>query len=313
LSGAAATLGGVATAMTAREEARAQATPLAISVATAPTVDATAFYYAMSAGLFTRAGLDITIKKVASGSLGIVALVGNDATVAFANLLSAVVAREKGIPLQAVAPAALYDSKTPIARLFAAASSTINSAKDLENRTVAITGLHDLLGLSVKAWADQRGADLSKIRFVEMPAPTMLPALQAGRVDALVVYEPFSSDIVASGIARTIGFPYDAIARQFTVDAWLSLSTWTDANREATRRFAQVIRAAAVYANAHLTEMQPIVASSTGLPEDVIRRALVAKLATDVLPSQLQPLIDAALKFKEIAQPLAAREMIYRT
>ena len=268
----------------------------------------------MSAGLFTRAGLEITIKRVASGSLGIVALVGNDATVAFANMLSAVVAREKGIPLQALAPAALYDSKTPIARLFAAQSSPIANGKDLGNRTVAITGparsartLGESLGRSARRRSDQDSLR-GDARPDDVAGLAGRARRRAGGLRTVQLrhrrqrHRPYDA-----------GFPYDAIARQFTVDAWLSLSTWTDANREAARRFAQVIRTAAVYANAHLTEMHPIVATSTGLPEDVIRHALVAKLATDVLPAQLQPLIDTALKFKEIAQPLAAREMIYRS
>ena len=306
LAGAGATFTGAATA---RAGAQAALTP--ITIVMSPTVDATAFYYAMSKGMFEKEGLAITMKVVASGNLGIVAVVGGDAQVGFANCLSLSQAHQRGVPLQLIAGAGLYDTTAPIARIFVAADSPIRGANDLEDHVVAISGLHDLLALAVRAWLASQGADSTKIRFVELPPPAMLAALEAKRVDAISTFEPFSSDVAASGHARTLAYPYDAIAKQFNVTAWYAHGSWLASHRDAAVRYGRVIREAATYANAHLADMVPIVATASGMSLDVVGHALRAKVAPVVNPATLQPLIDVAAKFKELDAPFPARDMLY--
>jgi len=301
--------GTLAAGVASRAGAQTALTPVAVVLA--PTVDATAFYYAMKQGMFEKAGLAVTLKGVATGNLGIVAVVGGDAQIGFANCLSLAQAHQKGVPLQLVAGAGLYDTNAPIARIFVAADSPIRTAKDLEDHVVAISGLHDLLALAVRAWLASQGVDSTKIRFAELPPPTMLAALESKRVDAISTFEPFSSDIVASGHARTIAFPYDAIAKQFSVTAWFAHGSWLASHRDVAVRFGQVIREAADYANAHLPEMVPIVAAASGMSIDVVTHALKAKVAPSVNPVNLQPLIDVAAKFKELEAPFPARDMLY--
>jgi NitT/TauT family transport system substrate-binding protein len=294
-----------------RSRAGAQPVPLPVTVTLAPTVDATAFYYAMHQGLFERAGLAVTVKVVATGNLGIVAVVGGDAQIGFANCLSLAQAHQRGVPLQLVAGAGLYDTNAPIARIFVAADSPIRTGKDLEDHTVAVSGLHDLLSLSVRAWLASQGVDSTRIRFAELPPSAMLAALQAKRVDAISTFEPYSSDVNASGAARTIAYPYDAIARHFNVTAWFAHGSWLGTHREIAQRFGQVIRSGAEYANAHLADMVPIVAASTGMSVEVVGKALKAKLAPTVQPAQLQPLIDVAARFKELDAAFPARDMLW--
>jgi NitT/TauT family transport system substrate-binding protein len=304
---------GSAAAAVAANAARAgaQNAPIPITVALAPTVDATAFYYAQHQGAFEKAGLAVTMKVVTTGNLGIIAVVGGDANIGFANCLSLSQAHLRGVPLRLIAGAGLYDTNAPIARIFVAADSPIKSAKDLEDHTVAVSGLHDLLALSVRAWLAQQGVDSTKIRFAELPPPTMLAALQSKRVDAISTFEPFSSDVAASGQARTLAYPYDAIAKQFDVTAWFAHESWLSAHRDAAQRFATVIRTSAEYADAHLPEMVPVVASGTGMPVEVVTKALKAKVAPTVVAAQLQPLIDVAARLGELSSAFPARDIIW--
>jgi NitT/TauT family transport system substrate-binding protein len=291
--------------------AGAQSAPTPVTVALAPTVDATAFYYAQKTGALERAGLAATMKVVATGNLGIIAVVGGDANIGFANCLSLAQAHLRGIPLRLIAGAGLYDTNAPIARIFVASDSAIKSARDLEDHTVAVSGLHDLLALSVRAWLAQQGVDSTKVRFTEMPPPTMLAALQTKRVDAISTFEPFSSDVASSGQARTLAYPYDAIAKQFNVTAWFAHESWLATHRDVAQRFSQVIRTSAEYADAHLADMVPVVAAGTGMPVEVVTKALKAKVAPTVVAAQLQPLIDVAAKLGELSTAFPARDMIW--
>jgi len=156
----------------------------------------------------------------------------------------------------------------------------------------------------------QEGVDSTKIHFVEMPPPTMQAALESKRVDAISTFEPWSSNVDATGKARTIAYPYNAIARQFAVTAWFAHGSWLATHKDAALRFGQVIRTATEYTNAHLAEMIPIVAAGTGMTTEVVKNALKAKTAPTVVPAQVQPMIDAAAKLGELPAAFPAREMI---
>jgi NitT/TauT family transport system substrate-binding protein len=284
---------------------------LPLTIAMAHTVDATPFYYALRTGSFERAGLAVTLNAMASGNLSIQAVVAGAAQIGLANTLSESQAHQRGIPLVLIAGAGVYDTNAPIARLYVTADSPIRTAKDLEGRVVAVSGLHDLLSMSVRAWLTQQGADSANVRFIELPQAAMAPALlEQKRVEAIALFEPFASAIDGAGGARVLARPYDAIAKAFNVTAWFTHATWLAANRATVTRFQQTMRQATEYANAHLVDMIPVVAGYTGMTPDVVKQALRVKTAPVVLPAQLQPLIDAAAKVGELTAPFPARELL---
>jgi hypothetical protein len=65
-----------------------------------------------------------------------------------------------------------------------------------------------------------------------------------------------------------------------------------------------------VYTNAHLAELVPIVAEYTKISPDTLRHAARERMAVDISPAQLQPLIDTAARFGELAAPFPARDLL---
>jgi ABC-type nitrate/sulfonate/bicarbonate transport system substrate-binding protein len=260
--------------------------------------------------MFDKGGLAVTMQSVASGNLAIQAVVGNAAQIGIANGLSLAQAHAHNIPVSVIAAAGIYDTKLPVAKIMVANDSPIRNGVGLEGHVVAITGLHDLLALAFKAWLASQGADASKIRFIELSQAQMLPALQQGRVDAIGLFEPFVTAAEASGTARAIGTPYDAIAKRFNVTLWFGYAPWLGAHRDAVDRFVHVMQASTTYVNAHFADMPPILAEYTGMTPDVAARALRNKAAAVALPADLQPLIDSAAKFGELSAAFPAQDMI---
>jgi NitT/TauT family transport system substrate-binding protein len=308
LRGTLAASGAALVSMRGRAGAQTAALPMAALVL--PTVDAMPFYYALKTGLFDKAGLALTYQSIASGNLAIQAVVAGAAQVALANPLSLAQAHARNIPVQVVSGAGLYNAQNPIAKILVLKDSPVHDGVGLEGRVVAITGLHDLLSLGFKAWLAAQGADPTKIRFVELAQAQMLPALEADRVDAMGMFEPFSTAAEESGAVRTIATPYGAIAKQFNTTLWFGFGPWIAQNREAVDRFVHVMQAATAYANGHMSEMVPILASYTGMTLEVAGHALHAKTAPDALASNIQPLIDSAAKFGELSAPFPAHDLL---
>ena len=281
--------------------------PITVSVAAA--TDVLPYFYAVQQGMFERAGLDVTQIVGTSGSANLVAVAGGSANIGFANCLSLIIAHTKGVPIALVAPGGGYESSNPWAQLIVAADSMIKNAKDLEGRTLGVTGLHDLFAISTEAWMVKGGADPSKVHFLELPPSAMLAALQSKRIDAFTIQEPFRGAAVAAG-ARAIASPYDAIGKQFLTAAWFANTDWTTTNHEAAIHFAQVIHQAAEYTNAHYEQLLPLIASYSKISLDLLQLSRPIHVPLSLNAALVQPLINVATQFHEIAAPFRAQDMV---
>jgi len=284
-------------------------TPLAVTALVGPTAEALPFFWALQQGLFTKAGLSITVGPSASGSMTTTAVIADAAQLGGSNVLSEIQAHLKGLPVVLLAAGAKYDARLPNNEVFVSANSPIKTARDLEGKTVAVASLHDMLSLSLRSWIDKEGADISKIKFVEMPPSSQLVALQEGRVDAIHVYEPFRGQAERAG-ARAIVAPYGTIGNGFAFSVWFSNTNFVTQHRDAALRFAQVMHDAALYTNAHYDELIPLIASFSKMTPDDVRAIRRVYAATSLKAADIQPVIEAAYRYHEIDRVFPAQELI---
>ncbi|HEX3550765.1 MAG TPA: ABC transporter substrate-binding protein [Candidatus Elarobacter sp.] len=284
----------------------AQTAP-ALHVATTPIDLGAAVLYAQDQGFFKKAGLTVDVQLMDSGAAIAAAVASGALDIAQGNLVTLATAHEKGLPFVVVAPAGMYSANEPTTSLVVAKTSAIKSAKDLENKTVALNGLRNITQIGADAWLEANGADYNKVRYVEMPFPQMGPALEAGRIDAAVIAEPELSSALAGG-ARVLGQPYTAIAKQFLIGGWFTTSAWAKAHPAELRRFVAAIDEAGRWANAHRADSARILEKYTKIHvSPSMRRTTYAER---LAPSEIQPLIDAAARYKSLKAPFPASELI---
>ena len=226
-------------------------------------------------------------------------------------MLSLAGAHTKGIPITLVAPGSIFDASLgQSTRLVASPMSTVQSPKDLNGKIVACPSLSDLMSISTHALIDQAGGDSNAAHFVELPPGAMGAALQAGRIDAAGMYEPFLSGALAQG-ARSIGVPYSALAPKFMIVAWFAFGPWAQAHRSAVAAFAAVSVRAAAYANTHGRELIPMISSYSHIPEDTLATMQIVQIASSLDPALIQPVINGAAKYKAIPKAFPAKELIF--
>lgn len=281
-----------------------------ITVLLTTTADSIPFYYAQQQGMFERAGLDVTATIVTSGSVASAAVIGGSAQIGSSNIFTVMQAHQRGIPLVLIAAAGQHDPSSPNSELFVHRESAVRTAKDLEDKTVAVVSLHDLQTLSTRALIEATGGDSTKVKFLEIPQSAMLEALSQKRVDGIVAYEPFRTADEASGVVRSLGAPFSAISRDMIYTAWIAMAPWVSQNRPIASRFVGVIRQATEYTNAHYFELIPLLAQVTKLPVETLQKSHRIKDAMILNPAWIQPVIDAAAKFKELTSGFPASEII---
>ena len=306
--------GGVAAAALGPAFARAAAaqTPAlqTLQLGSNASDDVTPVLWAQHSGMFAKSGLAVEIQKFTSGSAVTAAVIGGALDVGKSSLLPLISARSHGVPIQLIAPGELWLTEKPISGMVVPKDSIVQSAKDLNGKTLPTPSLRDIIETSTRAWLDANGGDSKSVKFVEMPSSAVLAALLDGRVAAATLSNPYFGNVSASGKVRLLSRPEDAIAKRFMITAWFATESYIEKNRDALARFAQTIQLSATYTNAHHAETVPVTAPFWGLEPAVLAGMTRSTMGAIVDPKDIQPVIDAALKYGVIDKPVDVQQMI---
>jgi NitT/TauT family transport system substrate-binding protein len=300
---------GAATAAAVPRLAPAQTQPVHLRLASAPDDDATPILYALSAGLFRAAGLDVELTAAGSGSAVAAAVAGGGVDIGKSNMIVLITAHARGVPLTLVAPSGLYLSALANNTFLVLKDSPIRAGHDFNGKIVAVPALNDLQSLAARAWIDQNGGDVASVRFVEVPANAVAAAVDSGRIDAGAVANPAMAQALGTGKYRGVGSIADAIAKRYLTSAWFGNGDFVHKNADAIRRFAGVVRDASIYANAHHPQTVDLLARFSGADSATIAKMTRSEVGTSLDPADIQPLIDVAAKYGVVAKRFDAREM----
>lgn len=289
---------------------RAQgAEPAIIKLIALPSAASGDIYAAEDRGFFKAAGLDVRVTAMTNSSAIIAAVVSGAADIGFSTVSSAALARARGIPVLFIAAGALYDQSNPTAQLVGATDTAIRKAKDLNGKTVAVTGLADLSYYATAAWIEKNNGNLGSVKVVEVPYPEMAAALAQHRIDAAYLAEPFLT--AAKDKVKPIAPVNDAVAPHFMVTGWLSDEAWIRSNPRLVARFAAVLRQAAQWANTHPKDMAMILQRYTHIAPDLAASIRLVNYGLALDPKLIQPPIDIAAKYGVTPQkPVSATDLM---
>jgi NitT/TauT family transport system substrate-binding protein len=287
----------------------AQAQSTTLRIASFPFDVSAEVYYAQDTGIFARNGFhDVEIVKMPSGAAASAALAGGAVDFAASNILTLANAYAKAVPFTMVAPAGMYSAKAPTTALIVARNSAIQTAADLNGKIIAVDGVGGLSQFAALDWIDKNGGTSSAVKFIELAAPDALHALPEGRVAGAVMIEPFIT--AAQKDARILGLPFSAIAPTFLITGYAAMRPWALANPDVVRRFQTVIRQTAIWANVHHPETAAMLTKYSGLSDDLARNMTRITYAEHIDPSDVQPVIDVAVKYGNIAA-FSAQQLIF--
>jgi NitT/TauT family transport system substrate-binding protein len=298
-----------ATALAAPGRARAQSlTRLRISGSA--DQDIVGALWGAQSGIFTKYGLDVEISRSNSGPAVTAAVLGGSLEIGKSSLFSLVVAHSKGIPLLLEAPASIWNTETPSSALVVAKGSPIRTGHDLNGRTISVPALGDLYNTGISAWVDQHGGDSHTLKYLELPNPSVAEAIAGGRIDAAELAPPFLAEAVQSGQVQILGRANDAIGKHFISTAYFCSADFAAKNVDALARFRKGLSESAAYANANKSKMIPLLVAYSGVEAKVLADMPPVGVAGQLEPRLIQPMIDAAVKYKSIPAPFPAKDMI---
>jgi NitT/TauT family transport system substrate-binding protein len=269
-------------------------------------------FYAREQGYFTEAGISAELTPMAGGAEILPALIGGSLDIGTINSVTHILAADQGFHAKAVASPTVQGRGAPVHAILVRADSPIQSASDLEGRTMATNTLNNIDHVMQQAWVRQRGGDPRRVNFVEVPFPQMAAALAQSRVDAIGPTEPFVTVAQGQG-ARVLAYHYKDVNDVTLLAYYGATDDWLARNADLARRLQQVAKRANDYLYANPDEQRAAAVRLLNMNPDLASRVGFPDMLTRLDPALLQWWIDTVRSFNLISSSPNPREMIYET
>jgi NitT/TauT family transport system substrate-binding protein len=274
-------------------------------------VDNAAMFVAMEKGFFKDEGLELETLPLAGGAPIINGVVSGDLQFGWTNVISLYQARVEGFDFKLIAGGATnVKAKKESHAILVANNAALKTAKDLENKTVAVNTLNNIVHLMAMAWVDKNGGSSSKVKFVEVPFPQMEATLRAGKVDAISVHEPFATAALEKGGSRVLAQPWGDVLPKFLIASWFASEKWLAKNKETGQAFVRAIGRGIDAIQADTEGSRAAMVKWAGLSPDLAGKIGLPSFEKGISEGDIQATIDLTLKYKLIAKAFKAREVI---
>jgi NitT/TauT family transport system substrate-binding protein len=240
------------------------------------------------------------------------ALVGGALDIGITNGFSQVLARDQGFDIKGIAGFSVQRRGAPQHGILVRADSPIQSARDLEGRTMATNTLNNIDHLMQQVWLQRNGADSRRVNFVEIPFPQHPAALSQGRVDAIGPAEPFTTVAQMQG-ARLLANHYTEVNELTFIAYYAATGDWLARNGDTARRFATAIHRAEEYLMANPDERRSAIIRHLNMQPDVAARVGMEEWQFRADLSLIQWWIDTGRSFGLVNNQLNPADFIYDT
>jgi NitT/TauT family transport system substrate-binding protein len=295
-------------ALAATRVAGAQEPPLRVGCV--PTDGFSEAWYAQDMGFFERAGLKVEITTMSNGQGSVTGVAANVVDIGISSVIAIANAAIRGIPMVYVGAGNIYEAANPSLALCVAKDAPYKSAKDFEGQAIAVAGLRDGTNLSTAVYLVKNGADLAKVKFVEMPFPEMAPALRRGTVAAATISEPFLTGGAAD--VRPLWDAFGALDNHYLLGGWFSSRRFAETQRRLAGRFMAVIYETGKWANANRARSGEILQKYSRMSGETIAKMTRATFAESMTPQMIEGQLRWAAQLKYIERPIAATELIVK-
>jgi NitT/TauT family transport system substrate-binding protein len=267
-----------------------------VKVGVIPILDVAPIYLGKEKGFFSNRGMELTMETGQGGAAIVPGVVSGQFQFGFSNVTSLLIAQSRGLPLKVVANGVASTSKDKADYSgVVTRDDSIRTAADLAGRQIAVNTLKNIGDSTIRASVRKAGGDPSSIKFTELAFPDMPAALEAGRVDAVWVVEPFLSATLAQG-GRLVASNYVDTAPDLTVAVYFTSEQLLRDDPDLAKRFTEAMNESLAYADAHPDEARQVLTTYTQIDEAVIPDLTLPKWPAEINRASVETLANLAVQ-----------------
>jgi NitT/TauT family transport system substrate-binding protein len=267
-----------------------------VKVGVIPILDVAPIYLGKEKGFFSKRGIELTLETGQGGAAIVPGVVSGQFQFGFSNVTSLLIAQTRGLPLKVVANGVASTGKDKADYSgIVTRDDAVKTAADLEGRQVSVNTLKNIGDSTIRASVRKAGGDPSTVKFVELAFPDMPAALEAGRVDAVWVVEPFLSATLAAG-GHLVASNYVDTAPDLTVALYFTSEQLTKDDPDLVGKFTEAMGESLAYADAHPDEARQVLTSYTQIDQAVIQKLTLPKWPAEINRQSVETLATLAVQ-----------------
>lgn len=282
-----------------------------VSVGVIPIVDCAPIYLGDKQGFFKEEGLQLDIQQATGGAAIVPGVVSGSFDFAFSNLISVMVAKDKGLDLKFVANgvSTTGEKGNDVGGVVVPAGSSIQSPKDLAGKTVSVNNLSNIGDTTIKSVIEKDGGDPKNVKFVEVAFPDAPAALANKQVDAAWILEPFLSKAVAEG-GTIVSSNFVEMSPELDIAGYFTKADTIKNKAELTEKFTRAMNKSLEYAQEHPEEVRSIVGTYTKIDEATRAKIILPRYRVEFSKDAFKTLGDAAAKYGTLSKAPNADELL---
>ncbi|GAB3418479.1 ABC transporter substrate-binding protein [Flindersiella endophytica] len=275
-----------------------------VTVGVIAIVDVAPIYLGKSKGFFSDENIDLNLQVGSGGAASVPGVVSGKFQFAFANIVSLLIAREKGLPLKIVSNGVSSTGQQgkDFAAVMVKGDSDIKTAKDLSGKVVGVNNQKNICDTTIRASIRKAGGDPKSMKPLELPFPDQPPALQKGQIDAACLVEPFVT-IARSQGARPVASNYVDPAPDLSIAMYFTTEKLLKENPELVERFTRAMKKSMEYADAHPDEVRKILGTYTKITPDIANQITLPKFPVDVNQASTEAIAKDAQQDGTLTKP----------
>jgi NitT/TauT family transport system substrate-binding protein len=261
-------------------------------------------YVAQKLGMYGKHGLDVTFVDFNSGAEAISAGQGGSIDIYLAIPGTVMTANDRGFDMvtifqNEVAKAAGPDTGSVQVRK----DSDIKSLADLKGKKVVIQSLHAQNTVALQQMLQKLGIKVTDVTWIEIPFTSQADMLRTKQADAVATVDPFTTQLLASGVGRVISWYYvDSLPKQ-PLGAWWGKRAYIAKNGEAVARFNAAMKEAIDYMLADPDRARANVTEYSGLKPELVKDMPIIGWDYHVSVPRWQAVCDMMYQMGEMSKP----------
>jgi ABC-type nitrate/sulfonate/bicarbonate transport system substrate-binding protein len=222
-------------------------------------------------GFFEKHGLKVERIEFRDASKMVAGIESGDLDILASIPASILSAREQGFDLVTFMQNETAKMEAPDSgAILVGKDSGITSVKDLKGKKIALLSKGSQAAVDALYVLKKNGVDLNTLTLIAAPFATHADMLNSKQADASFTVDPFTTQIVESGVGKILSYNYiDTVPGQ-PLGAWWAKRDWVAKNPQIIEAFSLGIKDAIDYLHADEKRAQKIVADYTSLDLKVV-------------------------------------------
>jgi NitT/TauT family transport system substrate-binding protein len=221
-------------------------------------------------GVFAKQHLTLKLDTLSTPAEGMANVLSGRDQIGFINPGGIAQAAEANLPIEVFAPLYFVRSDQGI---YAKAGGSIRTIADLKGKTIAVAGLKSNSEAAVLHQIQTAGVPLNSVKIELLPIADVAAAVEAGKVDAGYVVEPFITQ-AGSKLQPIIKAPFAGLGSPAPAAYAFVSKKWAQQNPDLFNRFKTALAAAERKAATDPAAVRSAIGTYTEIPP-----ALLAKMA----------------------------------